>query len=156
MALTLLKYLSNRCKVTACNNRTKQLLYWSEYHKTPSLGLFCVHINNLQDRLEFCDITLCGDDTVIFFSSKSFYSIESKLNSDLDKFSKWLISNQLTLNINKAKFIIIGSCQRLKKLNSISITTNDNSISIGEVSSFSCFLVVQVGKFLLIISVIIW
>ena len=53
----------------------------------------------------------------------------------LDKFSKWLISNQLTLNINKKKFFNIGSSQRLKKLNSISITTDDKCIE--EVSSFS-------------------
>ena len=53
----------------------------------------------------------------------------------LDKVSKWLISNQLTLNINKNKFFNIGSSQRLKKLNSISITTDDKSIE--EVSSFS-------------------
>ena len=53
----------------------------------------------------------------------------------LDKVSKWLISNQLTLNINKNKFFNIGSSQRLKKLNSISITTDDKNIE--EVSSFS-------------------
>ena len=45
------------------------------------------------------------------------------------------MSNQLTLNINKNKFFNIGSSQRLKKLNSISITTDDKSIE--EVSSFS-------------------
>ena len=53
----------------------------------------------------------------------------------LDKVSKWLISNQLTLNINKNKFFNIGSSQRMKKLNSISITTDDKNIE--EVSSFS-------------------
>ena len=53
----------------------------------------------------------------------------------LDKVSKWLMSNQLTLNINKNKFFNIGSSQRLKKLKSISITTDDKSIE--EVSSFS-------------------
>ena len=53
----------------------------------------------------------------------------------LDKVSKWLISNKLTLNINTNKFFNIGSSQRLKKLNSISITTDDKSIE--EVSSFS-------------------
>ena len=37
----------------------------------------------------------------------------------LDKFSKWLISNQLTLNINKKKFFNIGS--NVKKLVFINI-----------------------------------
>ena len=53
----------------------------------------------------------------------------------LDKVSKWLTSNQFTLNITKNTFIIIGSSQRLKKLNSISIANDDKSIA--EVSSFS-------------------
>ena len=45
------------------------------------------------------------------------------------------MSNQVTMNINKNKFFNIGSSQRLKKLNSISITTDDKSTE--EVSSFS-------------------
>ena len=84
MELTLLKYLSNRCQVTACNNWTKQLLYQSEYYKAPPLGLFCLQYiltTLIPDRLEFCDITLYGDDTFLCIFSKSIYSIESKLNS---------------------------------------------------------------------------
>ena len=65
----------------------------------------------------------------------------------LDKVSKWLISNQLTLNINKNKFFNIGSSQRLKKLNSISITTDDKSIE--EVSSFSSYLGVVINNHLI-------
>ena len=55
--------------------------------------------------------------------------------SNLDKVGKWLTSSQLTLNITKNTFIIIGSSQRLKKLKSISIATDDKSIE--RVSSFS-------------------
>ena len=60
-----------------------------------------------------------------------------------DKVSKWLISNQLTLN----KFFNIGSSQRLKKLNSISVTTDDKSIE--EVSSFSSYLGVVINNHLI-------
>ena len=63
MELTLLKYHSKRCQVTACNNRTKQLLYRSEYHKAPPLGLFCLQYiltTLIPDRLDFCDITVQG------------------------------------------------------------------------------------------------
>lgn len=76
-----------------------------------------------------------ADDIVLFISSKSIHSIESKLNSNLDKVSQWLTSNQLTLNISKSKFIIIGSNQRLSKLSSILITSGDKGIE--EVSSFT-------------------
>ena len=121
------KYLSNRCQVTACNNsQSDQAIVpiGVQQGSIPGPLLFTVYINDLPDRLDFFDITLYADDTVLFIYSKSIYSIDSKLNSDLDKVSKWFISHQLTLNINKTKFIIIGNSQRLKKLNSISITTD--------------------------------
>ena len=121
-------YLSNRCQVTACNNSQSDLAIAPigvQQGSIPGPLLFTVYINDLPDRLDFLDITLCADDTVLFIYSKSIYSIDSKLNSDLDKVSKWFISHQLTLNINKTKFIIIDSSQRLKKLDSISITTDD-------------------------------
>ena len=120
-------YLSNRCQVTACNNSQSDQAIVSigvQQGSIPGPLLFTVYINDLPDRLDFFDITLYADDTVLFIYSKSIYSIDSKLNSDLDEVSKWFISHQLTLNINKTKFIIIGSSQRLKKLNSISITTD--------------------------------
>lgn len=127
MELTLLKYLSNRYQVTACNNRTKQLLYRSEYHKAPSLGLFCLQYTLTTYQTVWNSVTL-------LYTEMTPFRFQSKLNSDLDKGSKWLISNQLNLNINKTKFIIIGSSQRLQKLNSISTTTDDKSIE--EVSFF--------------------
>ena len=111
--------LSNRCQVTACNNsQSDQAIVpiGVQQGSIPGPLLFTVYINDLPDRLDFFDITLYADDTVLFIYSKSIYSIDSKLNSDLDKVSKWFISHQLTLNINKTKFIIIGSRQRLKKI----------------------------------------
>ena len=51
--------------------------------------------------------------------------------------------NQLSLNISKSKFIIIGSSQRLSKLDSISVTVNDKQID--EVNFFT-YLGVVINK----------
>ena len=111
--------------VTATAQFTDQILTARDNEIiTGAVFIDLIYINDLPDRLDFPDITLYADDTVLFIYSKSIYSIDSKLNSDLDKVSKWFISHQLTLNINKTKFIIIGSSQRLKKLKLISITTD--------------------------------
>ena len=82
--------------------------------------LFTMYINDLPDYLGHCDVTLYADDTVLFISYKSLHNIKSYLNSDLEKLTNWLKLNHLTLSISKSKFMIIGSNQRLNKVDSIS------------------------------------
>ena len=44
--------------------------------------------------------------------------IEQKLNTDLENVHKWLISNKLTLNVEKTEYLIIGSRNRLNQIHS--------------------------------------
>ena len=44
--------------------------------------------------------------------------IEQKLNTDLENVHKWLISNKLTLNVEKTEYMIIGSRNRLNQIHS--------------------------------------
>ena len=130
-------YLSNRCQVTVCNG-TKSC------PETVQIGvpqgsilgplLFTLYINDLPDYLEHCDVTLYADDTVLFISDKSLHNIKSYMNSDLEKLNNWLKLNHLTLSISKSKFMIIGSTQRLNKIDSISFKVDN--IDLDEVSSF--------------------
>ena len=94
------------------------------------LLLFTIYINDLPNYLNHWDVTLYADDTVLYVSSKSVYTIESELNSDLNILNWWLTLNQLSLNISKSKFIIIGTCsnQRLSNVDSISVTVDDKPI----------------------------
>ena len=104
-----------------------------------------VNTNDLPNYLNHCDVTLYADDTVLYISSKSVYTIESELNSDLNILNWWLTLNRLSLNISKSKFIIIGSNQCLSNLDSISVTVDDKPIE--EVSSFT-YLGVIINKHL--------
>ena len=46
--------------------------------------LFTCYINDLPDYLDYCDVTLSADDTVLFISDKSLHNIKSYMNSDLE------------------------------------------------------------------------
>ena len=96
--------------------------------------LLTLYINDLPDYLEHCDVTLYADDTVLFISDKSLHNIKSYMNSDLEKLNNWLKLNHLTLSISKSKFMIIGSSQRLNKIDSISFKIDN--MDLDEVSSF--------------------
>ena len=71
-----------------------------------------------------------ADDTRITYAGSVIHLIQSSLSHDLEKLSKWLVSNKLTLNATKTEFMLIGSRQRLSTLSKLSIY-----VSIEQVSS---------------------
>ena len=99
-------------------------------------SLFTLYINDLPDYLEHCDVTLYADDTVLVISDKSLHNkiIKSYMNSHLEKLNNLLKLKHLTLSISKSKFMIIGSSQRLNKIDSISCKVDN--MDLDEVSSF--------------------
>ena len=85
-------FLFNRSQVTCCANA-------QSVPDTVSVGvaqgsilgplMFIIYMNDLPNVLEFCNITLYADYTVLYFSSKLIIEIESKLNSDLRNVCDW-------------------------------------------------------------------
>ena len=60
---------------------------------------------------------MCADDThLITYAGSDLHLIQSSLSHDLEKLSKWLVCNRLTLNATKTEFMVIGSRQRLSTL----------------------------------------
>ena len=92
--------------------------------------MFIIYVNDLSNVLEFCNITLHADDTVLYFSSQLISEIESKLIRDLRSVCDWLKCNQLTLNIKKSEFMFIGSNVRLSRINSITISADGKNVGI--------------------------
>jgi len=78
--------------------------------------LFQIYINDLPHCLSFSVPRMCADDTHITSAGSDLHLIQSNLSHDLEKLSKWLVSNKLTLNATKTEFILIGSRQRLSTL----------------------------------------
>ena len=52
--------------------------------------------------------SLYADDTFLCFDSNDLSHLEEIVNDELDIVYKWLVSNRLTLNVKKSKFIIFS------------------------------------------------
>ena len=63
------------------------------------------------------------DDTNITFAASTLIDLENGLNSELRSLNQWLISSNLSLNVAKTEFMVIGSNQRLHSF-------SDNQINI--------------------------
>ena len=77
--------------------------------------LFLLYTNNINlssDKLKFY---LFADDTNILYADKNLKAIEQTVNAELNNVHDWLITNRLTLNIKKSKFLISRSPQKKKK-----------------------------------------
>ena len=57
-----------------------------------------------------------ADDTNITARSYSLCNVEDSLNNELENIHQWLLSNKLTLNVEKTEYMIIGKRQRLSNL----------------------------------------
>ena len=57
--------------------------------------LFITYVNNLS-CFNYRNISLCADDTVIYYSSVNANDLEEKLNSDLERLCEWFNTNLLT------------------------------------------------------------
>ena len=67
--------------------------------------LFLIYINDIENTSTVLNIFLFADNTTIFFSSKPSAMVEKVLNDELKKVNKWLVSNKLSLNINKSCYL---------------------------------------------------
>ena len=101
---------------------------WSSF--ISNLYLF----NNLPNCLSFSIPRMYAGDTHINNAGSDLHPIQSSLSNDLEKLSKWLVSNRLDLNATKTEFILIGSRQRLRTL-SDTLKLSNNNVPIEQVSS---------------------
>ena len=105
-------FLSGRSQVTVYNHAQSDTSYVSIGVAQGSiLGplLFLIYVNDMPNILETCQVTLFANNTVLYCSSKCSDILQQKLNSDLSRVCNWLKVNHLTINIEKSKFMLIGS-----------------------------------------------
>ena len=58
-----------------------------------------MYINDLPKCLQYCDVILYEDDSVIYCTESTPLEMQFKINDDLQKMVLWLNKNKLTLNI---------------------------------------------------------
>ena len=68
--------------------------------------LFSICINDLPNFTDVFGLIMYADDTTLFCDFDNINNTEETTNDDLIKLTEWLRCNQLSLNVNKTKFIL--------------------------------------------------
>jgi hypothetical protein len=93
--------------------------------------LFLLYVNDLPNCLKSTTASMFADDTNLTASGSTSTELYNKLNNDLENIHQWLLANKLTLNTSKTEYMIVGSRQRLGKIDDeAEIKLGDNKIKM--------------------------
>ena len=73
--------------------------------------LFLIYLNDIVDCSNF-NVTLYADDSVLTLAHKNINILQSNLHIEIPKINSSLIANQLSLNVNKTKFLYFGKSKQ--------------------------------------------
>ena len=90
--------------------------------------LFVLLINDLPNQLNFCNVLMYADDTVLYFSSKCSKEIEHCLNFDANAICSWMKENCMILNPKKGKTEFVLYAARTRKT-PVNIVIDNNVIN---------------------------
>ena len=133
-------YLSDRTQVTVINNINSETSFIScGVPQGSILGplLFLSYINDLPNCNLLSDVRMCAEDTNLTFASKDPNELFSSLTPDLGNLKQWLVSNRLSLNFLKTKYLFTGTRQKISLLPSDPLISLDGH-SIERVNSYKC------------------
>ena len=71
--------------------------------------LFIIYINDLSQFIKHSQVNMSADDTSLSFTPNSIFTVNEKVNEDLNCLKTWLAGNKLSLNVAKTKRTVIGS-----------------------------------------------
>ena len=147
-ALKLLSsYLKNRKQfIKAGDIESAILLVLCGVPQGSVLGplLFIIYINDIVTCSELGTL-LFADDAVLTTSHDSLKYLERKFNAEIRKMHRWFITNKLTLNLKKTKFMIF-STKRKKKAKENKFRININRYCIKQVSEMKYLGVILDNK----------
>ena len=81
--------------------------------------LFLLYINDLPLSVEHCNIDMFADDTTMHLHDNSISRIETTLNHELCQIQKWCQQNQMIINTDKTKCMLMGTHQKKSKLENV-------------------------------------
>ena len=87
--------------------------------------LFCIYLNDLPGAPKFCQLESYVDDSKVLLSFPVADVIDAKfkLEDDLRNVATWCSTNDLLINPEKTKFMLIGTKQMISK-HSVNITVS--------------------------------
>ena len=85
--------------------------------------LFTILIIDIGEEIRNCFYHLYADDAQVYISGKreDILNLIQQLNSDLNRLYAYTTANNLTLNIGKCKYIILGSQNNLKHIKTMNL-----------------------------------
>lgn len=145
-------YLSNRTQyVQIENNKSNILNIKTGVPQGSILGplLFIIYINDFAKASNKFDMINYADDTTLHSSINVFHedsgsSIDANINEELEYINSWLVANKLTINVNKSKFMVFHSPQKVN-VHIPQLLLNNTMIEC--VSEFN-FLGIVINKYL--------
>lgn len=97
--------------------------------------LFLLYYNDISKASPDINIKLFADDTNLFVHGKNIVDLVNKANLHLQCLNEWLISNKLSLNIDKTCFSVFSNKKILTdislKIDNISIKRQTNMKYLG-------------------------
>ena len=106
--------------------------------------LFILYINDIV-TCSALNALLFADDAVLILNHDNLKSLEKKFNAEVKKLHQWFVSNKLTLNLKKTKFMLFSK-KKLKKNNEKKFKININKYSIKQVSEMKYLGVIMDNK----------
>ena len=103
--------------------------------------LFSIYINDLPNFTNVFGLIMYADDTTLFCDFDKVNVTKETINYELVKLTEWLACNQLSLNVNKTKFMVSHSVRKNVNYPTLSI----NGINIERVADFN-FLGMQLSE----------
>ena len=132
-AVSFLKsYLNERTQQVQIGNAHSEKLYIKYGVPQGSiLGplLFILYINDLPIYMQNCCTDLYADDSTLHLSGNCYQTLQSKVQEDLHGVEEWCNDNNMFINKNKTKYMIIGTKQRaMPHYNESCLTINNQVI----------------------------
>ena len=87
--------------------------------------LFILYVNDMYSFVNY-QLILYADDSALLVSGKDVNEIDTMLGQELGYDSEWLESNKLSLHLGKTERILFASKSKLKSVNKMIITCNEN------------------------------
>lgn len=127
----LSSYLNNRQQRVKVNGCTSGFLEVNTgVPQGTILGplLFTLYVNDLLESMPDNTLIAFADDTAIISVDENWKTVELKMNNYLDKVFRWLVSNKLSLNVEKTVYMTFGSyCTSVPEI--MNITLNGKKLN---------------------------